>query len=116
MIWDLYPTLDIVSNGLVSSSRAQSEFPPRSQPTAYAIPFAHPLTSVCSHPSTSNDFLVSDSRGSVFLVDWRFDPEEDEGMANYTELIEPQTLADAASGAAKQWGGSVDWCRASADM
>ena len=116
MVWDLNPQFHISSPASPSSSDA----PPRAQPTAYVISFPHPLTSVCAHPSTSKEFLVADARGSVFLTDWRTDPDENEAASwrnsSVVELVEPRALADAAAGAAGRWSGSVAWRRDSPNM
>lgn len=92
----------------------------RPQPTAYVIPFPHPLTSINSHPSTSKEFLVSDCRGSIFLTDWRSDPEiadqDSWRNASLIELTEPHALSDASLGGAGQWSGSVGWRRDTVDM
>ena len=110
MVWDLNPNLNIAS----PPSPGQTP-PSRPQPTAYVITFPHPLTSVNSHPSTSKELLVADCRGSIFLTDWRSDPDENEQDAwrhsSVVELIEPRALADAASGLSNKWSGSVAWRR-----
>ncbi|KAJ7055177.1 hypothetical protein C8F01DRAFT_1211717 [Mycena amicta] len=75
--------------------------PPRSQPTAYTIAFPHELRSVCSHPSSSKEFLVADARGSIFLTDWQtgFD------SWRLVELADPHALAASTtlSSAAASW-------------
>jgi hypothetical protein len=47
---------------------------------------------------SSKEFLVSDNHGSIFLTDWRSDPEEDSRRLNVIELVEPRALSDAVSG------------------
>ncbi|THV08055.1 hypothetical protein K435DRAFT_959507 [Dendrothele bispora CBS 962.96] len=114
MVWDLYPP---DSNNDTSSMDPNSPSFSRSQPTAYAIPFPHPLTSINSHPSSSKEFLVSDCRGSIFLTDWRSDPgESPDDSSNIVELSEPRALSDASLGLALHLSGSVAWHRGSADM
>ncbi|KAF9050809.1 hypothetical protein BDZ89DRAFT_1057233 [Hymenopellis radicata] len=112
MVWDLYPPSDepIETDNLSP--------PPRPQPTAYAIPFPHPLTSINSHPSSSKEFLVSDCRGSLFLTDWRSDPDDPEQgpWHHLVELVEPYALAEASRERATQCFGSVAWQRESADI
>lgn len=125
MVWDLHPTLDI-SSSLPSPIRSPamagtpSSPPARPQPTAYVIAFPHPLTTVNSHPSTSKEFLVSDCRGSIFLTDWRSDPEEKDHdswrHSSLVELVEPRALSDALTGLSVQWSGSVAWRRDTVDM
>ncbi|KAK7447055.1 hypothetical protein VKT23_014266 [Stygiomarasmius scandens] len=109
MVWDLNPDTNNDQSADTDSSRPQ--------PTAYAIPFPHPLTSINSHPSSSKEFLVSDCRGSIFLTDWRSDPvESPSGSTNIVELSEPRALSDASLGLALHLSGSVAWHRGSADM
>ncbi|KAJ7849155.1 hypothetical protein B0H14DRAFT_2766264 [Mycena olivaceomarginata] len=97
MIWDLYPTQDASNRSSPDSSRMSSPTP-RLQPTAYVIAFPHPLTAVSSHPSSSKEFLVSDTRGSIFLTDWRSDPDESDYESwRLVELIEPYALAATAT-------------------
>ncbi|KII88799.1 hypothetical protein PLICRDRAFT_110292 [Plicaturopsis crispa FD-325 SS-3] len=119
LVWDLQPRIDI-SSGQPSPARSPSfSTTPsnpgsvRPQPTAYVIPFPHPLTTVDSHPSTSKELLVSDCRGSVFLTDWRSDPSENSSRrhSSLVELVDPRALADAQS-----VGGSVAWRRDTVDI
>ncbi len=122
MVWDLYPALIDPRNRESVASDISEEFQPlqRAQPTSYVINFPHPLTTVCSHPTTSREFVVADSRGSIFLTDWRSDPDENEQVSwrnsSVIELIEPRALADSISGNGSRWGGSVAWRRDSFDM
>lgn len=92
----------------------------RRQPTALVIPFAHPLSSVSAHPSTSKEFIVSDARGSVFLTDWRKDPnDEDEDAWHHqsvVELVHPRALAEAATSLSGQWTGCASWRIDNPDM
>jgi hypothetical protein len=119
MVWDLYPTQDTASNrSSLDSSRmtGSPSPPPRPQPTAYVIAFPHPLTTVNSHPSSSKEFLVSDTRGSIFLTDWRSDPDDaDFESWRLVELVEPYALAAASMGISVQ-GGWAAWRRDNADM
>ncbi|EIW85296.1 hypothetical protein CONPUDRAFT_135091 [Coniophora puteana RWD-64-598 SS2] len=115
MIWDLYPAVDISSNILSASSREEpvSSPTPRAQPTAYVISFPHPLTSVSPHVSSSKEFLVSDCRGSIFITDWRSDPDQVDTFARrhgtVIELVEPAALSQALTGTLAQWAGSAGW-------
>lgn len=122
MVWDLYPTLpnvrtreDSVGSDIFEETNSQ-----RAQPTAYVINFPHPLTTVCSHPTSSREFVLADSRGSIFLTDWRSDPDENEQVSwknsSVIEMIEPRALADSISGTTSRWGGSVAWRRDSVDL
>lgn len=122
MVWDLNPTVDINGDD-PSNTRPSPSLSPssdRPQPLAYAIPFAHPLTSIRAHPGTNKEFLVSDCFGSVFLTDWRADPEDSEdGVLRHSsilELIEPESLAASVMGGTKQWSASVDWRPDAIDM
>ena len=98
MVWDLETRTTGESPRAGSDPTGDSSSLDRPQPAAYAIPFPHPLTSVSSHPLSSKEFLVSDNRGSIFLTDWRSDPEEDSRRLNVIELVEPRALSDAVSG------------------
>ncbi|TFK72577.1 hypothetical protein BDN72DRAFT_815901 [Pluteus cervinus] len=124
MVWDLYPTIDIPTN-ISSPIRSLEERLPlspaaRPQPTAYVIPFSHPLTTICSHPSTSKEFLVADARGSIFLTDWRSDPEDNaqDGWRKFSviELNEPHALANSSIGHHYNWSGSIAWRRDTPDI
>lgn len=102
LVWDLHPEIGPSTR---STSRDDSRTPPpapRPQPTAFVTPFSHPLTSVSSHPASSSNLLISDCRGSVYLVDWRSDPvEEIINKHNSTvELLAPWALSDAVGGSA----------------
>lgn len=117
MVWDLCPDVDITTP---PSPGMERDTPPRRQPTAYVIAFSHPLMTVSAHPSTSNEFLVSDCRGNIFLTDWRSDPDENEQdawrNASVVELVEPRALAQAAISAEGKWSGCASWRRDSAEM
>ncbi|KIJ69548.1 hypothetical protein HYDPIDRAFT_172915 [Hydnomerulius pinastri MD-312] len=124
MVWDLHPALDIASgipSPEISANNYNSSSPnPRPQPTAYVIAFPHPLTTVSSHPTSSKEFLVSDCRGSIFLTDWRTDPElTEQGSWRHStlvELVEPHALAESLMGTSSQWTGFAAWCRANVDI
>lgn len=94
IVWDL----ETQAAGRSPDAESDRGVPDRPQPAVYAIPFPHPLTSVSSHPLSSKEFLVSDNHGSIFLTDWRSDPEEDSRRLNVIELAEPRALSDAVSG------------------
>ena len=98
MVWDLETRAEGESSSVGSDRAGDYSFLDRPQPTAYAIPFPHPLTSVTSHPLSSKEFLVSDNRGTIFLTDWRSDHEEDPRNLNVVELVEPRALSEAVSG------------------
>lgn len=123
MVWDLYPTIDIPSpheSPLLEKDFAMSPSPERPQPTAYVIPFPCPLTTIRSHPATSKEFLVADAHGSIFLTDWRSDPEDGEdGVLRHSslvELVEPTALSKACMAGTTQWSASVDWRTDAIDM
>jgi len=118
MVWDLYPTLDISAStrsSVESTRMSGSSSPSPQQPTAYVIAFPHPLTTVSSHPSSSKEFLVSDARGSIFLTDWRSDPDENDVDSWLIELIEPHALAASSMGLSVQ-GGWAAWRGDNADI
>ena len=98
MVWDLEMRAAGGSPSAASDRVEDRSSLERPQPAAYAIPFPHPLTSVSSHPLSSKEFLVSDNHGTIFLTDWRSDPEEDSRRLNVIELVEPRALSDAVSG------------------
>ncbi|RDB24026.1 Nucleoporin Nup37 [Hypsizygus marmoreus] len=124
MVWDLRPTVDITSRGPSPGRPTPLHETPspsaRPQPTAYVIAFPHPLTTISSHPSTGKEFLVSDSRGSIFMTDWRSDPQDnsqsDWRHSSLIELVEPYALSDASLGRTAQWSGSVAWRRDTTDI
>lgn len=114
MVWDLRPNVDISSSVPTRSDMHDSPSPsPRPQPTAYVIPFSHPLTTISSHPSTSKEFLVSDCRGSIFLTDWRSDPEDNKQAnlrhSSLVELVEPYALSASCMGNTSRWSASAAW-------
>jgi hypothetical protein len=94
-----------------SKPKPRSLSPPeRPQLVPFAVVYAHPLHSVVSHPSTSKELVVSDSQGSVFVVDWHVDDEGDQYRGlSIAQLIDPRALADARTGMQTMWGGSVSW-------
>jgi len=120
IVWDLYPSPDFNAD---TSSEMEGDSFDRSdhrQPTALVIPFALPLCSVGSHPSTSKELLVSDARGTVFLVDWRKDPSEtdrdDDHLQNIVELVHPRALAESCTNLAKTLSGYASWHRDNANL
>jgi hypothetical protein len=115
MVWDLHPDLDRSSSIPSPHSSSPSEEDERSQPTAYVIPFSHPLSSVSSHPNTSKELLIADSRGSLFLIDWRSDPHGSWRGASLIELVDPKALANNSPNT-HTWGGSAAWRRDAIDM
>jgi hypothetical protein len=112
MVWDLETRAE--AGGSPSAGSDRNFLLDRPQPAAYAIPFPHPLTSVGSHSLSSKEFLVSDDHGSIFLTDWRSDPEEDPRNLNVVELVEPRALSDAVSGIGSV--GAAAWRADNADM
>lgn len=125
MVWDLHPPTpargaqqDEGDDNMNDDDDDDDESRP--QPTAYVIPFPHPLTSISSHPHTSKEFLVSDCRGSVYLTDWRSDPVDiEEGNlrhSNLVELVEPYALSASCMGHPVKWSGSTAWRSDSVDM
>ncbi|TFK26364.1 hypothetical protein FA15DRAFT_667446 [Coprinopsis marcescibilis] len=115
MVWDLHPARDEPAEDSDLDTP-----PPRAQPTAYVIPFPHPLSSISSHPLTSKEFLVSDCRGSVYLTDWRSDSEDllQSNLRNSTliELVDPSALAASCTGQSHRWTGFTAWRSDSLDV
>jgi len=114
MVWDLRPPVDMLSR---RPSSEWDDMPERPQPTAYVIPFPNPLVAICSHPLTSKEFLVSDCRGSIFMTDWRTDPQQDSWRhSSLLELLDPSALSNHSAGLSNSWSGSVDWRRDTTDI
>ncbi|KAG8880007.1 hypothetical protein FRB98_005379 [Tulasnella sp. 332] len=73
----------------------------------YPIPFSHPLHSIAAHSSSANQFMVSDTHGTVYIIDWtKLDQEKPEGWRGHrvVELVDPRALTDHSS-----WGGAASW-------
>ncbi|KAF9002014.1 hypothetical protein BDQ17DRAFT_1327033 [Cyathus striatus] len=123
MVWDLLPTVNI-SSSKPSPARSTDldncAITSRSQPTAYVIPFPHPLVTIDSHPSTSKEFLVADCHGSIYLTDWRSDPDDPNRdhlrHSNVMEFADPHALAMASMGNSVRWTGSAAWRADSPDI
>lgn len=119
MVWDLNPSVNIASPGSPGGGDLEDS-PGRPQPTAYVLSFPHPLTSVDSHPTTSKELLVSDLRGSIFLIDWRSDPDDDDRngwrSSSVLELVEPRALSDSLIGLSSKLTGCASWQRDSVDL
>ena len=97
-MWDLFPSNPLeMLDDQERSNEVDDISGDRPQPTALVIQFSAPLTSVSSHPSTSKQLVISDSRGSVFFIDWRKDPTENDEDAwhgqSVMELLLPKALA-----------------------
>ena len=110
IVWDLRPKSGAENDAFLTSSVSSTKSSP---PTALVISFAYPLCSISSHESSSKEFIVSDSRGSVFVVDWRKDPLENEEEAvthqNFIELVHPRSLADSVSNIPSCLSGYASW-------
>ena len=98
----------------------EASMPPedRTPPTAYEISYAHPLTTVCSHPATSKELLVADTHGTIFMVDWRSDDpgEPQPDRRTVFELVQPYAMGDALIGNGDTTWTSVAWRRDTTDM
>ncbi|KAG7092201.1 hypothetical protein E1B28_008569 [Marasmius oreades] len=118
VVWDLYPTHSVRSpRSSVGSDASSSSHRP--QPTAYVIAFPHPLTSIDSHPSSSKEFLVADCRGSIFLTDWRSDPDNVHELWRHQSLVElsdPHALSDSMMGLSVHLSASAAWRRDTPDI
>ncbi len=90
LIWDLYPETE-----LYEMSRAPSSSPsfpsniPCGPPAAWSMQLSRPLHTVLSHPDNSKEIVVSDDRGSIFIIDWRSDDDDrlSEGTTNTQRRI-----------------------------
>ncbi|KAI5124016.1 hypothetical protein M0805_003848 [Coniferiporia weirii] len=115
IVWDLCPTTGADRGQEPDGTLFLSPNLAPHQPTALVIPFTYPLCSVSSHATTSKEFLLSDSRGSVFLINWRKDPNEgDEETFNQQsiiELVHPRVLSEASSNTPKYLSGYASWRR-----
>ncbi|KAJ3788791.1 WD40-repeat-containing domain protein [Lentinula aff. detonsa] len=113
MVWDLTPHDTDVRDEIGSPDS-------RPQPTVYVIAYPHPLTSIDSHTSTTKELLVSDCRGTVYIVDWRSDPgatEQDSWRSSSVlELTDPHALSEVSVGLSLKLSGSVAWRRDSPDI
>lgn len=125
MVWDLYPSSVSESADSSRSSSLSLDDDERPQPIAYPIHFANPLASVASHPSTTKELLVGDTRGSIFRMDWKSDPDASMGgpdrawrHPSIIELVETKSLADALLGGAAPWSGtcSIAWKKDDPEM
>ena len=83
--------------------------------TAYIIKFAHPLHSISSHPSSASQFMVSDTYGQVFLIDWtKLEPNSKPAAwrgHRVVELVDPRALTDGLTGSKGRWTGGASWKR-----
>ncbi|KAJ3761852.1 hypothetical protein EV360DRAFT_36960 [Lentinula raphanica] len=113
MVWDLTPHDTDVQDEIQSPDS-------RPQPTVYVMAYPHPLTSIDSHTSTTKELLVSDSRGTVYIVDWRSDPSASEQdswrSSSVLELTDPHALSEVSVGLSLKLSGSVAWRRDSPDI
>lgn len=103
----------------MSKSQARSKstadtLPP--EPTAYSIKFSHPLHTISSHPLSANQFMVSDSHGKVFLIDWTELDLDNQSVTAWrghrvVELVDPRAVADSLAGGKVRWSGGASWKR-----
>ncbi|KAG8927680.1 hypothetical protein FRC02_007933 [Tulasnella sp. 418] len=84
---------------------------PAFHPTAYPITFPHPLHTVTAHPKSANQFVVSDSRGTVFVVNWTELGQENAGTRRHrvVELTDPRALTDGLTSVKGAWSGGASW-------
>jgi hypothetical protein len=118
MVWDLHPDVEMETSPI--SPNHSPALQDRSLPTVYVIAFPYPLVDIQSHPTSSKEFLVADSHGSIFLTDWRTDLIENGEQTwrhhSLVELVEPRVMADTMSGIMACGSGSVAWRRDAVDM
>jgi len=125
IVWDLYPSQQ-GNHRDQEGSQSPSPLPQsptpfssesdaqRSDPIAYSIQFSHSLHSVSSHPANARSFMVSDSRGTVSVIDWTVleqDQSKAEGWRGHrvVELVDPRALADGSTNLSSSWGGGASW-------
>ncbi|KAI5900038.1 uncharacterized protein SCHCODRAFT_02606795 [Schizophyllum commune H4-8] len=118
LVWDLYP--ERIDDGSANAQMPEASMPPedRTPPTAYEISYAHPLTTLCSHPATSKELLVADTHGTIFMVDWRSDDpgEPQPDRRTVFELVQPYAMGDALIGNGDTTWTSVAWRRDTTDI
>lgn len=124
IIWNLYPPstdqndsqeteLDNPDDSFIEVERslepkeedAEEPMAPPPLPTAYVVKFPHALHSISSHPSSANQFVVSDVQGTVFIVDWT------KKGHRVVELVDPRALTDSLTGGKCVWTGGASWKR-----
>ncbi|KAF9459559.1 hypothetical protein BDZ94DRAFT_1006167 [Collybia nuda] len=115
MVWDLHPTI------MSSNQPPTPSLSARPQPTAYVIAFPRPLSTISSHPSTSKEFLISDCHGSIYITDWRSDPQDTDPNnwrhSSLVELTEPYALSGSSLvGLSAHCIGSAAWHRDTTDI
>uniref|UniRef100_A0A0W0FFP2 Uncharacterized protein n=1 Tax=Moniliophthora roreri TaxID=221103 RepID=A0A0W0FFP2_MONRR len=69
--------------------------------------------------ATVSEFLVADCRGSIYLTDWRSDPENDQNSWHHSsvvELADPHALSDASMGHSTHLSATAAWRRDTADI
>jgi len=123
IVWDLYPphasNRDREESPSLSASPSPSPLSSesdaqRSDPVAYPITFSHPLHTVSSHSANARSFMVSDSRGTVSVINWT-ELEQDLSKADgwrghrVVELVDPRALADGLTSLSSTWGGGASW-------
>lgn len=91
---------------------------PPPQATAYIIKFPHPLHTISAHPNSASQFMVSDVRGVVCIVDWTKTTlgQDSVGRPGWrghrvVELVDPRALADGVAGGRGKWTGGAGWKR-----
>ena len=118
IVWNLHPTVDVGSTPTPGGETATPV--ERLQPAPYTVSFPYPLTAVVSHPSSGKEFLVADTHGSIFLVDWRTAMteagEESWRTISLLEFVSPRAVADTLSGKATPGSGSISWRRDAVDV
>ncbi|KIY51943.1 hypothetical protein FISHEDRAFT_64060 [Fistulina hepatica ATCC 64428] len=125
MVWDLNPSIHIPPKATTAAALFSTPSLERHPPVSYAVLFPLPLTTVCAHPSTSKEFLVSDCHGTVYITDWRSDRAAvpdivDESLSwhqgNLLELVDPSTMLSASAGNSLVRQGNAAWRRDNPDL
>lgn len=118
-----------VSEQPTTPSRTQPDYNPPLPPAAYPIAFTQPLNTVCAHPSNARSILVSDSTGTLSVLNWMDlsdpsslatsqtdNPNQEESSTQIwrghriVEFVDPSAVGRSASGNDNgRWGGGASW-------
>ncbi|KAF8610567.1 hypothetical protein BDV93DRAFT_540306 [Ceratobasidium sp. AG-I] len=102
LVWNLskrVKTEEDLDNSDADMDEGGEELPP----TAYPIPFSHPLQDVIAHDANARTLLVADARGAVSLVDWAGAETDEEEVEEWqrqrvVELMDPRRVAEGITG------------------
>ncbi|KAG9018911.1 hypothetical protein FRB90_008302, partial [Tulasnella sp. 427] len=112
------PRTNLGTNTPRAQTQPVLEDAPTPQATAYIIKFPHPLHTISAHPNSASQFMVSDVRGVVCIVDWTKTTlgQENIGRPGWrghrvVELVDPRALSDGVAGGKGHWTGGAGWKR-----